>query len=172
MRATTKKDVGHNDLRHAFERLEVLPMRPASARQVAALIDEDDATLPLEPARLPQPTTTDPAWVIYLSQADHSAPDPLAVLERHPWWTSAHASGPVGEAINRLWRHSTAVAIAARKLAREAGDADPEEIARAGFLHNLGAWALAAVDPDRLVTWFQVNDPVARREFEARQLGL
>ena len=42
------------------------------------------------------------------------------------------SSGPVSELLNRLWRHSVAVGIASRRLAREAGDPDPEAVAPGG----------------------------------------
>ena len=58
------------------------------------------------------------------------------------------STGPVAELLADLWRHSVAVGIAARRLAREAGDPDPEAVARAGRLCSLGCWAVAAVDPD------------------------
>jgi signal transduction histidine kinase len=65
-----------------------------------------------------------------------------------------------------------AVSQTARRLARESGEADPEHIARAGFLHRLGWWAVAAVEPDWLADWLDEPDPRRRRERELRGLGV
>ena len=64
---------------------------------------------------------------------------------RSPWsrtvlgGRSAGSSGPVGEALQRLWRHSVAVSIAARTLAREAGDPDPDGLPGRG---SFTVWAV------------------------------
>ena len=64
------------------------------------------------------------------------------------WWWPIRSGGPgVGNDLGRLWRHSVAVSVAARWLARDAGDPDPTAVARAGILCRLGCWAVAAVDP-------------------------
>src|SRR6185312_11880834 len=55
---------------------------------------------------------------------------------------------------------------------REAGDADPEAVARAGLLHSLGIWALAAVAPEALVAWYGTPDLATRRDLERRYLGI
>ena len=81
------------------------------------------------------------------------------------------SSGPVSELLNRLWRHSVAVGIVARRLAREAGDPDPEAVARAGQLCGLGWWAVAAVDPEWLVSWWRQDDPRRRERMERADLG-
>jgi signal transduction histidine kinase len=112
---------------------------------------------------------TDPGWVLARSVArDRFDPWPLIASRR--WWLAA--SSPVQEALARLWRHSVAVARAARHLAREAGDADPEHVARAGMLHGLGRWAIAAVAPEWIAEWFTEGDPERRRALERRDLGV
>ena len=73
--------------------------------------------------------------------------------------------------IGRLWRHSVAVSVAARWLARDAGDPDPHAVARAGLLCRLGCWAVAAVDPDWVLRWWQDDSPVLRRKREIADLG-
>ncbi len=172
MRATTRNDFGPAELRRAIERLEVLPMRPGSARQVLAIALDDESLVPERTAELPQSTTIDPAWALAATRRRGQFVEPLRLLEQHAWWPSTSATGAIGESLTRLWRHSVAVAFAARKLARDSGDPDPDAIARAGLLHNLGIWALAAVSPDLLVAWFQRPDPASRREFERRTLGV
>ena len=64
-----------------------------------------------------------------------------------------------------------AVSQAARRLAREADDPESERVARAGLLHGLGLWAVAAVDPDWLASWLAEADPRRRREAERLALG-
>jgi signal transduction histidine kinase len=147
-------------------------MRPGSARQVLGLFLEEETSQTLEIANLPQSTTTDPAWALEIARKGEGCLEPLETLERHPWWPLTASTGPVGEAFTKLWRHSTAVAFAARKLARDAGDPDPEAVARAGLLHNLGIWALAAVAPELVVSWWQAPNATARRDFERRTLGV
>jgi signal transduction histidine kinase len=172
VRATSASDHGPGHLRRALERLGVLPMRPSSARQVlSTFLDSDLASSP-EPSTLPQLTSTDPAWALELSRPGGNARDPLEAIERHPWWPASTSTGPVAEALTRLWRHSTAVSFASRRLAREAGDADPEAVARAGLLHGLGLWAWSAVAPEALVSWFEAAEPSSRRDLERRRLGV
>ena len=71
----------------------------------------------------------------------------------------------------RLWRHSVAVSIAARWLAREAGDPNPQEVARAGILSRLACWAVASVDPDWVLRWWQDETLALRRKREIADLG-
>jgi signal transduction histidine kinase len=172
VRIMSSHDPGHGDLRRAIERLEALPMRPGSARQVLAIFLDEDLTSSPEAAVLPPSTTTDPAWALEFSRLGGQAIDPLSTLSRHRWWSNASNFGPAAEALTRLWRHATAVAFAARRLARDAGDPDPEAVARAGLLHPLGIWALAAVAPESLVAWFDAPDPSSRRDLERRLLGV
>ena len=65
--------------------------------------------------------------------------------------------------MSRLWRHSLAVSIAARSLARDAGDPDPAAVARAGLLCRLGCWAALSVDPDWFLRWWQDESKSLRR---------
>ena len=137
MRATPASEPGPRDLRRAIERLDALPMRASTARLVLSPFLEDDSTI--ETATLPASTQTDPAWALETSRRAGRPIEPLDVLARHRWWPASASTGPVGEALGRLWRHSAAVAFAARRLAREAGDPDPEAVARAGLLPRAGA---------------------------------
>jgi signal transduction histidine kinase len=172
VRAKSPNDPGPVDLRRAIERLEALPMRPASARQVlAGLRDDDEAGPPAEAANLPPSTAIDPAWALELSRKGGRPLDALATLATHRWWPSP-PSGPVAEALARLWRHSMAVSFAARRLARDAADPDPEAVARAGLLHALGLWALASTSPEALAAWYEATDPAARLDLERRHLGV
>src|SRR6185437_8636339 len=56
-------------------------------------------------------------------------------------------------------------------LAREAGEADPSRMARAGLLHGLGRWAVAALEPEWFASWLELADPTERRERERQLLG-
>ncbi|WP_435017328.1 ATP-binding protein [Tundrisphaera sp. TA3] len=112
----------------------------------------------------------DPGWALARSRIGDGRFDPTAIIAEHAWWPCP-AAGPAQEAITRLWRHSVAVAIAARKMAVEADDPDPDAVARAGLLHNLGMWAIAATDPSRLTAWFAAPDGPARSDLEWRWLG-
>ena len=172
MRAMSANDFRPGDRRRAIERSDALPMRPASARQVLAGFLEDDPSSSLEAATLPPSTATDPAWALEVSRSGGKPLDPLSTLARHRWWTLSSTSVPTAEVLGRLWRHSTAVAFAARRLAREAGDADPEAVARAGLLHALGLWVLAAASPETLVAWYEATDPGKRRNLERHWLGV
>jgi len=173
VRAPASHDLGPADLRRALGRLEALPMRPTSARQVLAgfLDDEPDAPSSFEAGPLPTSAANDPAWAVAISRLGGPTPDLLATVAGHRWWGPEASGGRVGEALTRLWRHSLAVSFAARRLARDAGDPDPEAVARAGLLHDLGLWALASITPERLADWFEVAGSSERRAFERRWLG-
>ena len=88
-----------------------------------------------------------------------------------PWWPANLAAGPAADFLGRLWRHSAAVSLAARSLARDANDPDPDAVARAGLLCRLGWWAVAAVDPEWLARWWQEASPLDRRQREIADLG-
>ena len=168
MRPTSVRPARPLDLRRQIERLDGLPIRPSSARltldaRPALPIGTDPEPSPAHPA-----TELDPGWVLARLR-EPGLSDPLAILANRGWWKSATESG--AEAIGRLWRHAVAVSLAARRLAREASDPDPSVIGRAGLLHRLGLWALAAVDPERLAYWIATPDAERRRELEAIWLG-
>jgi signal transduction histidine kinase len=171
VRAKSSHEPGPSDLRRAIERLDALPMRPSSARQVLAVVLDEDTDSPSAITQLPPSTTTDPAWAVELSRKGARPFDPLSTLAEHRWWPTSASAGPVAAALARLWRHSTAVSFAARRLARDAGDPDPGAVARAGLLHGLGLWALAWVSPEVLVAWTEATEPASRRELEWKWLG-
>ncbi len=58
------------------------------------------------------------------------------------------------------------------RVAREAGDPDPDALARAGQLSDLGYWAVAAVDPEWLWDWWHLEDPRRRLQKEQDELGM
>src|SRR5262249_15955286 len=95
--------------------------------------------------------------------------DPLLVIAERHWWSDP--GGARGDALARHWRHAVAVSQAARRLAREAGDPNPEQVARAALLHGLGRWAAAAVDPGWLLDWFGQTDEKGRLAHERETLG-
>ncbi len=169
MRATTAT-LDDRAFQRAIERLESLPIRPTVARQMFAVLADDSDPGPsaclLSPP-IPAATATDPGWTLAHSRgmATRSV-DITNVLIDLPWWSST--TSPVGaDVLTRLWRHSVAVAFAARRLARDANDPDPDRIARVGLLHHLGLWAVAAVDPDRLSSWINADAP-GRIDLELR----
>ncbi len=162
----------HLDLRRRLERLDGLPLRPASARLVlSARSDEPGESSPdwrAAPKSLAL-TGVDPGWV--LAQSCRSRPfEPLALVADRPWWPAMSSSA--SEAVHRLWRHAVAVRQAAWRLARKADDPEPDRVANAGLLHGLGRWAAAALDPDWLVLWLDEAEPPRRRDFECRTLGV
>jgi len=175
VRVQPAKEIGYRDLRRSLDRLDAIPLRPSTARQVhAALLEgeENDAPPPIAADRLAASTELDPAWALSRSKTGAGSSDLPSFLEGHRWWLRRSAGDGAAEALDRLWRHSVAVAFAARRLAREAGDPDPDAVGRAGLLHRLGLWAVASVDPDRLAAWIEASDPVSRRNLEALWLGM
>jgi signal transduction histidine kinase len=168
--------IAPGDLRRQTERLDGLPLRPSTARLVLDAYPDPPEDLRADPPA-PSPLAAlgafplgeiDPGWVLAQMRAGATS-DPLAVVAGRPWWPVP--LGHVVEAVQRLWRHAVAVGHAARRLARDAGDPDPDRLARVGLLHGLGRWALAAVDPRRLAQWLAEGDPRRRRALEDHWLG-
>jgi len=112
----------------------------------------------------------DPGWIAAESVRPHPKSS-LHLIAESEWWPSALASGPCSEAIQRLWRHSLAAALACRTLARERGDPDPDQLVRAGLLHGLARWAVAAVAPEWIVEWMGESNLRVRRRLETNDLG-
>lgn len=155
-------------------RLEGLPLRPVTVRAMIASLGheepESEGPEPLDFAKSRTLNDLDPGWVLGgLARGQEANPLELAASGR--WWPAALASGPIGEILDRLWRHSVAISLAARSLARDSGDADPEVLARAGLVSRLGCWAMAAVEPEWLGRWWNEPDPNARRRREQADLG-
>lgn len=148
------------ELLRQIERLESLPLRPASARFL--LSDASDST------GKPRGKTTldlDPGWGLIESRVQPF--NPLAAIAETPWWSATSS-----EQTSKLWRHSVAVSLATHRLAREANDPDPNRPTRAGLLHGLGLWIMAVVDPERLGRRLQIVDPEQVRRFEVAELGI
>ncbi len=148
-----------DDLRRRLDRLDGLPLRPSTAR---AVLDSD------------RPDTTrlaevDPGWALARSRVS-GVFDGFALVAASPWW-SRPVSLAASEALDRLWKHGVAASRAARRLATEAGAADPDRLARAALVHQLGYWAVAAVDPETLADWLAEPSPTARRALERESLG-
>jgi signal transduction histidine kinase len=151
-----------------------LPIRPATARLVLAKLAEveretDDHRA--EPDLVAPPAAEiDPGWQLVAAQGrSNVALDPAARVAETPWWPALE--GPAAEAVETLWRHSVAVMLAARRIAREAGDLDPDRVARAGLLADLGYWSIAATRPDLLVKLFAITGLAERRDLEVLELG-
>ncbi len=153
-------------------RLERLPLRAVTARAVLSIPEEFDD----ECDDIPETRKTrsildlDPGWA-QASACSSRRPSPLAVASESSWWPVAGPGGAAAELIARLWRHSVALGTAARSLARDAGDPDPQAVARAGMLCRLGCWAVAALEPDWLVRWWQTAGTPLRRDREIADLG-
>jgi signal transduction histidine kinase len=113
----------------------------------------------------------DPGWTLG-KLCTRSAFDPVKSLAELPWWQAFSSSSAISEGFQRLWRHTVAVSLATRSLAREAGDPHPEFITHAGLLHGLGRWAVAAVDPEWIVRWLNEDDPRLRLAREQSDLGM
>ncbi|AMV38215.1 ATP-binding protein [Planctomyces sp. SH-PL62] len=156
-----------------------LPVRPQTVRAVMTALTADlggglgDGEGDEERSDSLAPRTLlelDPGWLI----AERSPERRGRVLRQaadSAWWPAALASGPAAEAVQQLWRHAVAASLACRNLAREHNDPDPAGLIRAGLLHGLGRWAVAAVDPDWLVRWMAEPDREARRRREVLDLG-
>ena len=165
------RSVGHRDFRRPLERLDGLPLRPVTARWVldrAAEGGDAGAVRPAVTAWKSEPEI-DPGWVLARARAS-AAVDPLSIVHDRPWWPSC--SRAAVEALTWLWHHALAVGLAALRLAREASDPDPDQVAQAGMLHGLGLWAIAAVEPEWLVGWQSIGDRQERRQFEHASLGV
>lgn len=160
-----------HEFRRLLERSGGLPLRPTSVRLILQAVgDEPGGPAPdwSDSPQLHPAAEIDPGWA--LAQARPGTPlDPLALVAERTWWPAAR--GPGAGALQRLWLHAVAVSQVARRLAREAGEADSARIARAGLLHGLGRWAVAALDPEWFATWLAEANPYRRRERERHLLG-
>lgn len=172
MRVPTRRKPAE-DLRRRLDRLDGLPLRPITARSLIGSLPEEPADDDADESPGGQSQFVqdlDPGWVL-AGGPELPVSEQLRVVDERPWWRAAAPGSPVSELFDRLWRHSVAVGLGARRLAREAGDPDPRAVARAGQLCTLGWWAVAAVDPDRLVAWWHEPDPVRREQAMLADLG-
>jgi signal transduction histidine kinase len=154
-------------------RLERLPLRPLSARLVSVDLGQgdsiEDGTNRGESPKTRLICELDPGWVQWLCRG--GSIDSRVSLAETGWWPRGTASGDTAEVLGLLWRHSVAVGVAARRLAHEHGDLDPDAVGRAGLLSRLGWWAIAACEPDWLVRWWQAEELADRRRVEAAAVG-
>ena len=162
------------DLQARLADLPSLPLRPTTSRILMdAFLSQDlEGELPAGEEldrRASAVCEIDPGWVLSQVRTGRST-DWLTVVAETPWWPAMTSSAPVCEAVQKLWRHSVAASIAARWLARESGEPEPERLAKAGMLHGLGRWAVAAVDPLWFRDWLETTDS-RRAEKERRDLG-
>jgi signal transduction histidine kinase len=163
-----------DDLRGRVLRLNRLPLRPVSARDALNALPNDRDREPIPgPARRKKRSILDldPGWMQAVSSA-RSPIDPLTVIAETPWWPASDPARPASEILSRLWRYSVAVSIAARSLASDAGDPDPDSVARAGLLCRLGWWAVAAAEPEWLVRWWNAESPIKARQREVADFGV
>jgi signal transduction histidine kinase len=153
-------------------RLERLPLRAATARAVLSVPEEldDEWHDILEKGKTRSILDLDPGWA-QASASSSRRLSPLEITSESSWWPVTGPGGAAAEMIARLWRHSVAMSIAARWLARDAGDPDPQAVARAGLLCRLGCWAVASIDADWLQRWWQTASTPLRRDREIADLG-
>ena len=145
-----------SDLRRRIDRLEGLPLRPSTARRLLRPPAEGSS----------RALEVDPGWAL---ARGFGTTDALVLVADRPWWP--RPSPAASAAMDRLWRHGVAASCAARRLAVEAGAPDPAALARVALLHNLGYWAIAAVDPARLAELLALDDLAARHARERLWLG-
>ncbi len=150
-----------------------LPIRPHTARVVMGAFSTAPLDREVEAASCTIPRGVldlDPGWIV-AERAQGGPVRPLHQVAESSWWPATLASGRCSEAIQQLWRHTIAVSLACRTLARETSDPDPDQLVRAGLLHGLGRWAVAAIDPEWIVRWIDEKDPRVRRRWETADLG-
>jgi signal transduction histidine kinase len=155
------------------ERLGCLPIRALTARQVMSVLPEEiveGSPLPADWSRSCGIRELDPGWILGERTLEDRF-DPIKLVAERPWWPAGVSVGPLAESFQRLWRHSVAVSLAARSVAREAGDPDPNGLSQAGLLHGLGRWAVAAVDPEWIVRWLNEQAARSRHDWEMSELG-
>lgn len=171
MRVPLPRKLESREFRRLIERLERLPLRPATPRSILnEAPDTGEETGPglAESARSRAVLELDPGWQAIRSNG-RGPGDPLEIVASTPWWP-LHSRG-VEDALATLWRHDLAVSLAARRLAREHGDRDPDAVARAAMLHGLGRWAVAAVDPEWIERWLAILEPSERLALELQEIG-
>lgn len=170
MRSLGDRRATPNDLRRRLERLDSLPLRPATARFVLGELEGAESSARDLEATTPWQAVLDldPGWVAMAARSSKSRP-PLEVLAECAWWPAS--SHRAKEALQRLWRHALAVELATLRFAREVNDPDPARVARAGLLHSLGLWALASLDPEWLADRLDATEAAGIRRLEADACG-
>lgn len=151
-----------------LEGLARLPVRAQTARVATSAAGVEAAGWEETPAPPPRDLPDlDPGWLAAESAGERSS---LSIVAASPWWAPGLAAAEA-EAVQHLWRHAIATALACRSLAREHDDPDPAGLIRAGMLHGLGRWAVAAVDPAWFARWRSEPDRDARLSMEKAELG-
>jgi signal transduction histidine kinase len=168
--ATPPRHDQPTELRRRIDRLGGLPLRAETVRcHLEPLLDRDepapDGNPDMPAPRAERVAETDPGWVLARLCPTF---DPLRLIAERPWW---RATGSAADAVTVLWRHAVATCCAARRLASESGELDPDRAAGLGLLHGLGLWALAAVDPQNLAAMLAIDDLAERRARERTLLG-
>ena len=158
------------DLRLSLERLDGLPIRPISARAVLDAVPRDASGREESVATAGRSNLLDhdPGWAAFPG-AFPGIEGGLARIAARSWWRAGTAEE--ASTIESLWRHAVATAIAARRLAEDAGRDDADDLARAGLLHQLGLWAIAAEAPALLVQLLAIRERGERRRVERAHLG-
>lgn len=157
--------LGPRDLRRRLLRLPGLPLRPATARAILARWHQGDDRELGDPSLL----AIDPGWVLARAAGAGRDGGGLAAVAEADWWL-AERLAVAAPALDRLWRNSLATSRAAWRLAQER-QLDPTATASLGLLMNLGAWALAAIEPQAWGWILQEPEPEARHDRERQVLG-
>lgn len=144
------------EVRSRLERLASLPLRPQTARFLLG---------PEPHPNRPDPREWDPGWALVDLRAG-SDPDVWLRLSGSSWWTPASETD-----LKPLWRHAVATALAALRIASERRLADPGILAKTALLHRLGDWAVSAVAPGLLSSFYTEPDLESRLALEVRWLG-
>jgi signal transduction histidine kinase len=168
LRGSSAESRSRERLRERLERLEGLPVRPATVRAwLARLGRSPERGIAPADAAWRRLADADPGWALAAPRAE----DGWSIAAAQPWWRPGPPSHE--EALGRIWRHAVAVSRFARRLALNAGRAeqDAERMAGLGLLSPLGAWALAAADLGALAEWLDLADPARRRAWERQWLG-
>lgn len=146
------------DLYRRLDRLDGLPLRPATVRALLGLERHGPANR----------FERDPGWQLELLIPGGRSRSALERIAERPWWRTP--SPTVRNALRRLWEHGQAVGLIAAEWA-PAGPARTELLAL-GLLHQLGLWAIAAVAPEQFADLLEVADPRARRQAERSLVGI
>ncbi|ADV62516.1 histidine kinase [Isosphaera pallida ATCC 43644] len=162
-------------LRERLERLEGLPLRPHTARRLidAGWLDPDfDPLAVSSPDQVLSGVDDDPAVALDRLRGRPELGQPLRLLAERPWWI-APSSRAAQRALDRLFgvHHQVARAIDHEARQRGLDDNARRRWVDLAWVHRLGLWALAAVDPLWIVEWLGHADPHSRRLFERTTLG-
>ncbi|MEJ7638059.1 MAG: HDOD domain-containing protein, partial [Singulisphaera sp.] len=170
MRSDHRDDTRASGLRRAIQRLDGFPLRPVTARLVLDASEDEhqrsgDAGLASPKGGRGSPI--DPGWAL-LEPGSAGITSPGT---RRRTVLVAESVGESGRGAAQTLATCGGREPGGRPAGTRGGDPEPERLARAGLLHGLGLWALAAIDPQRLAVWLAEVDPRTRLDLERGWLG-